>query len=161
MKIHNKTLYFTRKLLLILLFSSLFINCSIKEKPEFVSVKNIAVTDSNSQSITLKADALFKNPNAISGKLWTDKIKVFVNSNEMAIVLSEAFDVPSKAEFTIPLVAKIATKELISDKNLSGLLSSLFSQKLEIQYKGDIEYKVFGFSHKYSLDKTETVKIKL
>lgn len=149
-----------QSIILLTLFLTIF-SCKVKEKPEFISLRNIAVTDSNSKSITLKADALFKNPNAISGKLWTDEIKVFVNGNEMAIVSSEAFDVPSKSEFTIPLVAKIATKELISDKNLGGLLSSLLSQKLQIQYKGDIEYKVFGFSHKYSLDKTENIKIKL
>ena len=31
-------------------------------------------------------------------------------------------------------------------KNLSGLLGSLLTKKIKVQYKGDINYKVFGFS---------------
>ena len=35
------------------------------------------------------------------------------------------------------------------------------SKKIKVQYKGQIKYKVFGFSHRYDVDKTENVKIKL
>ncbi len=149
-----------KSLILLTVFTTIS-SCKVKEKPEFIGVNKIKIVESNRQFITLKANALFKNPNSIGGELQTDEIKVMINGNALATVSSEAFKVPAKNEFTIPLTAKIETKELIRDKNLSGLLGSLFSQKLEVQYIGDIKYKVLGFSHTYSIDKTESVKIKL
>ena len=68
---------------------------------------------------------------------------------------------PAKKDFTIPLTAKISTDSLYSNNNLGGLLGSLFSKKIKVQYKGDIKYKVFGFSHTYAVDKTEDIKLKL
>lgn len=137
-----------------------FISCSVKEKPEFLRVENIKVLESTSKTITLTADALFMNPNDIGGELKTDGIKVIVNGNELASVSTESFKVPAKKEFSIPLKADVPTDSLFSDKSLSGLLGSLISQKLKVQYKGEIKYKVLGFSHSYKIDETEDVKIK-
>lgn len=135
-------------------------SCSVKEKPEFLRVENIKVLESTSKSITLSADAFFKNPNDIGGELKTDEIKVFINDNEMASVSTESFEVPAKKEFSIPLKANVPTDSLFSDKSLSGLLGSILTKKIKVQYKGDIKYKVMGFSHTYAVDKTEDVKIK-
>ncbi|MBJ6369008.1 LEA type 2 family protein [Snuella sedimenti] len=135
-------------------------SCTINEKPEFLSIKNITVLESTDKHITLSANAFFLNPNDIGGSLKTDKIKVFINNNEMATVSAETFEVPAKNEFSIPLKARIPKDSLFNNKNLSGLIGSLFSKKVKVQYKGEIEYKILGFSHSYSLDKTETIKIK-
>lgn len=148
------------RLIILSTISSLFFNCSIKEKPLFVNVDNIKVLESTSKSITLTADAHFLNPNDIGGKLKTDEIKVYVNDNEMASISTKSFDVPAKKEFSIPLKANIPTDSIFSNKNLGGLIGSLFSNKIKVQYKGDIIYKVFGFSYKYDVDETETIKIK-
>lgn len=136
-------------------------SCTIKEKPEFLRVENIKVDDTNSKFIILSANAYFKNPNDVSGELKTDEIKVFVNGNQLATVSSENFKVPAKNEFFIPLKANIPTDSLFSDKSLSGLLGSLLSQNLKVQYKGQIKYKVYGFSHSYNIDETEDIKLKL
>ncbi|GAA3588976.1 hypothetical protein GCM10022396_02710 [Flavivirga amylovorans] len=133
----------------------------MSEKPEFLYVENIKVKESNSKHITLTADAFFINPNDIGGELKTDEIKVFVNDNEMATVSTKSFKVPAKKEFSIPLKANIPTDSIFSDKNLSGLLGSLFNKKIKVQYKGDITYKALGISFIYNIDKTENVKIKL
>ena len=79
----------------------------------------------------------------------------------MATVTTESFKVPAKKEFSIPLKANIPTDSLLSAKSLGGLLGSLLSQKMKVQYVGQIKYKVFGFSHTYDVDKTEDIKIKL
>lgn len=137
-----------------------FFSCSVNEKPEFLGVENIKVLESNSKYVTLTADALFLNPNDIGGELQTDEIKVFINDNEMGTISTKSFEVPVKKEFSIPLKANIPTDSIFSDKNLSGLLGSLFSKKIKVQYSGDIKYKVLGFSSTYTIDKTEDVKIK-
>ncbi len=138
-----------------------FFGCSVKEKPVFLNVENIKVIESTSRYVTFTADALFLNPNDIGGELKTEEIKVFVNDTEMASVSTESFKVPAKKEFSIPLKANIPTDSIFSNKNLGGLIGSLFSKKLKVQYKGDIIYKVLGFSYTYNVDKTENVKIKL
>ncbi|WP_237239520.1 LEA type 2 family protein [Wocania arenilitoris] len=138
-----------------------FLSCSVKEKPVFLNVENIKVIKSTSNHITLTADALFLNPNDIGGELKTDEIKVFVNDTEMATVSTKSFKVPAKKEFSIPLKANVPTDSIFSNKNLGGLIGSLFSKKIKVQYKGDIIYKVLGFSYTYNVDQTEDLKIKL
>jgi len=79
----------------------------------------------------------------------------------MAHVSAESFKVPARKEFSIPLKANISKDSLFSNNSITGLIGSLFSKKIKVQYKGDIKYKVLGFSHTYSVDKIEDVKIKL
>ena len=142
-------------------FISVLISCTVNEAPEFIGIKNIKVVESSKTFITIKGDGLFKNPNDIGGKLQADEIIVYVNGNEMATVTSDSFNVPAKEEFTIPLKVNIPTDSIFSNKNIGGLIGSLFSQKIEVKYQGKIKYKVFGFSHSYTVDETENIKIKL
>ncbi|WP_296313902.1 LEA type 2 family protein [Winogradskyella sp. UBA3174] len=149
-----------KRLLMFLLTFTLVFNCSITEQPEFVRLDNIKVIDSNSKNITLSADALFLNKNDVGGTLKTDDIKVYINDTEVATIVSDEFDVPRKKNFTIPLTVAVATESLIDKKSLGGLLSGLISQRLKVQYKGDIKYKVLGYSSTYTVDETQEVKIK-
>lgn len=146
-------------IILLTLYISLF-SCTVTEKPQFIGLENIEVLESTSKFITIGADAFFINPNDIGGKLNTDAIKIFVNDTEMATVSTKTFDVPAKNEFHIPLNTKIPTDSLFSNKNIGSLLGSLFSKKVKVQYKGDIQYSILGFSHAYRIDKTENIKIK-
>ena len=149
-----------RKNVILLTIVLLVFGCKVKEKPEFVGVENIKVLESNSNYVTFSADAVFVNPNDIGGELRTDAIRVYVNDNEMASVSTESFKVPAKKEFTIPLKADISTDSILSNKNIGDLIGSLFTKRIKVQYKGDIKYKVLGFSHTYEVDKTENIKIK-
>jgi hypothetical protein len=150
-----------RKFIILSTILIAIIGCSVKEKPVFMRVENIKIDESTSKFVTLTADAYFMNPNDIKGELKTDAIKVYINHNEMARVTTESFKVPARKEFSIPLRADVSTDSILSNKSLGGLLGSLISQKMKVQYKGQIKYKVFGFSHNYDVDVTEIVKIKL
>jgi len=149
------------KPLIILSTICIFFSCTVNKKPEFVGLENIKVLESTSKYITITAEALFVNPNDVGGEIQTDEIKIFVNDNEMSTVSTKRFEVPAKKEFSIPLKAIIPTDSLFSDKSIGGLIGSLFSKKIKVQYKGDIKYKVLGFSSTYAVDKTEDIKIKL
>jgi len=150
-----------KKLIILLTISICFLSCTIKEKPEFLRVENINVQESNSEFIVLTADAFFNNPNTVGGTLETEGITITVNNMEVGTVSSKAFKVPAKKEFSIPLSANIPTKKLLNLNNLSGLLSSVLNKSMKVQYKGDIKYKIFGFSHKYTVDEIEDIKIKI
>jgi hypothetical protein len=143
----------------ILLFT--FLSCTVRETPEFIGVKNIKVVESTKTFVTIEGEGLFRNLNDIGGELKAEGIKVYINGNQMATLTSESFDVPAKEEFTIPLKVNIPTDSIFSNKNIGGLIGSLFSKNIEVKYQGTIKYKVFGFSHSYIVDETENVKIKL
>ncbi|SHH77367.1 LEA type 2 family protein [Winogradskyella jejuensis] len=150
-----------KRFILISAFFSLLFNCTVTEKPEFLGVENIKVLDSNIKTITLSADAKFLNPNDVGGTLKTDDLSVLINDTEVARFETKSFDVPSKKSFTIPLTVTVATDSIVDKKSIGGLLGSLISQRLKVQYKGEIDYKVFGYSSSYFVDKTQDVKIKL
>ncbi|MDC1265168.1 LEA type 2 family protein [Flavobacteriaceae bacterium] len=147
-------------LLLIVLTSS----CAIKQKPEFIKIDGIQLVDANSRTLTLKADALFNNPNDVGGRLNTEGVTVYVNDIMMGVVRSEEFKVPAKKDFSVPLQIEVNTKDLLNkDPNgfLSGLLNSVLNRTLKIKYEGVIQFKALSFSYSYPINKTEIINIKL
>lgn len=143
------------------LFFSLVFNCTITEKPEFIGLDKIEVVNSDLNLITLSAEAMFNNLNDVGGTLKTDDFKVYINETVVASIISEEFDVPSKQSFRIPLIVSVATDSLLDKKSLGSLLGSLVSQQLRVRYKGEIDYKVLGYSSTYAIDELQTIKIKL
>jgi len=161
MKIHINHMIFFKDNKLVFLFFILFYNCTFTEKPTFVGIENIKIVDSNIKTITLNSEALFYNHNDVSGQLETKDLKVYINDSEVAQFKTEKFEVPKKKEFTIPLTIEIKTDSIINNKSLGGLLGSFVSQQLKVQYKGSLNYKIFGYSSSYPVDVTQTLKLKL
>lgn len=149
----------------ILYFSILFLlitSCAIKKKPVFIKVDNVKIISIASDTIRLKAEAFFKNPNDVGGKISTDEIKVIINGAEVAQVSSEEFKVPARKDFVIPLKVVIPAKRVYeNNKNgiIGGLINSILNKSLKVQFKGDLKYKVLGFSNVYPIDKTEEIKL--
>lgn len=151
-----------RKLILLLTVTTSILSCTVKEKPIFKGIEHIEVVDSNSKAITLKATALFENPNDVGGNLKSDAISIYVNDIKLATLSSESFDVPARKEFTIPLKVAISTNSILKMRGtdaISSLISSLLKKKIKVQYKGKLIYKTFGFSYSYPIDETEMVKL--
>ncbi|TVZ55202.1 late embryogenesis abundant protein [Lutibacter sp. Hel_I_33_5] len=143
---------------IILLISS----CSVKKKPVFIKVDDVKVVSLKLDTIRLSANAYFKNPNDIGGKISTDEIKVIVNGAELAQVSSEEFKVPARQEFAIPLKVVIPSNRIFeNNKNgiLGGLLNTFLNKSIKVQFKGDLKYKVLGFSKVYPIDKIEEIKL--
>lgn len=141
----------------------LITGCSVKKKPTFLKVDDIKFLSFKSDTIRLQANAYFKNENDIGGKIATDEIKVIVNGAEVAQVSSEEFKVPANESFFIPLHVVIPSTKVFENNQggiLGGLLNSLLNKKIKVQFKGDIKYKVLGFSSVYKVDKTQELKIK-
>lgn len=152
-----------RVFIIVVFIFSVVTSCSVKKKPVFLKVDDIKVLSFKTDTIKLQAKAYFKNENDIGGKISTDEIKVLVNGTEMAQVSSEEFKVPANEEFEIPLKVVVPTNKVFENNKggiLGGLLSSLLNKSLKVQFKGDIKYKVLGFSSVYPVDKTEEIKIK-
>lgn len=151
----------TKRLFIFFVFFSLFFKCTFTEIPEYIGLENIKVLQANKKTITLSANAHFKNPNDVGGQLQAKDLKIYINDTEAATLTSKRFDVPSKENFDIPLIVELATDRIINKKSLNGLLSSLISQQVKVQYKGHIDYTVLGYSSTYNVNETQDIKIKL
>jgi len=152
---HKSVLYVA---ILFLAFS-----CKLKEKPEFVRINTIDVVHADLQTVQLKAEAVFMNHNHVGGTLFTDNIEVFVDDELIAKVSAEEFKVPSQDEFTIPLLVNFDTARLLDSKNnniLGALLKQFLNKKVIVRFKGELIYKVVGFSDSYLIDHIEEVQIK-
>lgn len=150
------------KKLLYFFVLAFILSCSINEKPIFIKVDDLKISSITADTIRLKAKAFFKNPNDIGGKLATDEIKVLIDGVEVAQVSSEEFKVPAREEFFIPLKVVVPAKKVFkNNKNgiLGGLLNSLLNKSIKVHFKGDLKYKVLGFSHVYIIDKVEEIKL--
>lgn len=150
-----------KKTVLIFVVLLLVISCSVRKKPVFIKVDDIKVLSFKTDTIHLQAKAYFKNENDIGGKIATDGIKVFVDGKEMAEVFSDEFKVPANKEFAIPLQIKISSKKVFNQGILGGLLNSVLNKGLKVRLKGDLKYKIFGYSNVYPIDKTEKIKVKI
>lgn len=152
-----------KKLAYLLVIFFIVTSCSVKKKPVFLKVDDLKLLSFKTDTIRLQANAYFKNENDVGGKISTDEIKVLVDGVDVAQVSSEEFKVPANKEFAVPLIVVIPSKKVFSQKGgiLGGLLNSVLKNNLKVQFKGDIKYKVLGFSNTYKIDKTEELKIKL
>lgn len=145
-------------------FSILFlfiISCSVNKKPIFLKLDDIKIVSFKMDTIRLKTMAFFKNENDIGGKILTDKIKVIINGIEVAEVFSEQFKVPANKEFSIPLEVIIPSQKVFKNNKggvLGGILNSVLNKSLKVTFKGNIRYKVLGFSSVYPINKTEEIK---
>ncbi|MCI2229692.1 LEA type 2 family protein [Polaribacter sp. MSW13] len=152
-----------KKLLYFITLSLLISSCAVKKKPIFIKVDNIKIVSFTSDTIRLKAEAFFENPNDVGGKISTDEIKVIINGAEVAQVSSDEFKVPARNEFTIPLNVVVPAKKVFeNNKNgiLGGLINSVLNKTVKVQFKGKLNYVVLGFKKEFIINKTEDLKIK-
>ena len=88
-----------KKLIFICAIFLLISSCAVKKKPIFLKVDDVKLLSLKSDTIRLGANAYFKNPNDIGGKISTDEIKVIINGAELAQVSSDEFKVPARKDF--------------------------------------------------------------
>ncbi len=149
----------------VLYFSILFLlmsSCAVNKKPIFIKVDDVKIVSASSDTIRLKAAAFFENPNGVGGTISTDEIQIIINGASIATVSVDEFKVPSRAVFSVPLTAVIPTKKVFqNNKNgiLGGLINSLLKKSIKLRFKGNLKYKVFGFSNTYPIDKVQEIKL--
>jgi hypothetical protein len=59
-------------------------------------------------------------------------------------------------------MAVIPTKKVFqNNKNgiLGGLINSFLNKSIKVRFKGNLRYKVFGFSNTYPIDKIQEIKL--
>jgi LEA14-like dessication related protein len=95
---------------------------------------------------TLRANAIFYNPNDMHGRLKKIEVVIFVNGKKAAHVDQRLKTIiPAKGEFKVPLEVKLSIKELGFMDTLLGVLGG---KKFEVRYEGKLKltYRGIPFS---------------
>lgn len=141
----------------------LMLTSCVSKKIEYQKVENIKVLELSSKEITLSADAIFKNPNILGGKVIPDNIVVYVDDKEVTTVESTEFKVPAVKDFAVPLKVTIPFDKLPGNNGggILGVLLNGLTKSHKVTLKGDLNYKVAGFKSTYKIDYTEELKLEL
>ena len=141
----------------------LTLNSCVNKDIEYQKLENLKVLSLNSNEITVSADAIFKNPNILGGKVFPEDLKVFINDDEITTVKSKEFKVPAVKEFSVPLEATIPFKKIpgYEKGGIMGIIMGGLSKTYKVSFKGNLKYRVAGFKSSYKINHTEELKLAL
>lgn len=151
-----------KQYLTILIGILLFTSCTEPKHPEFQNIDNVKLVESNKINLVLSADLTFLNPNLVGGTMQLENVDVLINDQQLGQVQSQDFEVPAQKEFVIPMTFTFTYDDIKknAEENILGILNTLVTKKLKVQYKGDVIYKLGVFKYAYPLDYKEEIKLK-
>lgn len=127
-----------------------------REDIELVDIRDV-VFDATTDP-TLKANAIFFNPNNARGRLKKINVEIFVNGRRAATVdQSLRTAIPANGEFTVPLEVKLALKEMGFMDTLFGMIGG---KKLDVHYKGFLRLSYRGLPIRVPVDYKDEVRIR-
>ena len=144
------------QILLFIMLAWVFFQC--KGPHEDIVLKQIrdVVVDANTDP-TLRANAIFYNPNDMRGKLKRINVDVFVNGKKGARVDQKLkTEIPANGEFTVPLEVKLSIKELGFMDTLLGVLGG---KKFEVRYEGTLRLNYRGIPITVPVNYKDEVRI--
>ena len=151
-----------KKLLLLLVVGLLFFACKVTEKPEFVGVNSLKIKSVSAKDFTVLANLQFKNKNDVGGTLQAKDIHVFIDNIDVATINTATFNVPKQKEFELPLTVNIPFDKVYKNNKqslLESVMNVVSNKKMNILYKGVIDYKLLGFQYSYPLDYTQELTL--
>ena len=143
-------------LLSLLGLALIFFQCQKPDQDIVLRRIKDVVVDANTDP-TLKANAIFFNPNKVRGKLKEINVQIFVNGKKTGHVDQKLHTViPSQGEFTVPIEVNLAMKELGFMDTIFGLLGG---KKFDVKYEGFLKLSYHGVPIKVPVDYKDEVRI--
>lgn len=149
------------KIVLFISISLLLFSCNINEKPEFNKVKSVKIVNQSTKEIEFLVNLEFNNPNLLGGTFHSENLRFFINDYELSQLKTEQFEVPANDIFEMPVFIKL-DKESIKGNTLeiiSKLAQIAFTKNIDLTVKGDLNYKVMGYSNAYKIDYQEKIDL--
>jgi LEA14-like dessication related protein len=139
-----------------LITALLFNSCKVPDQDIVLRQVKDVMADASSDPV-LKGEAVFFNPNSISGKLKHIKIDIFVNGKKAGEVdKNYALRIPAKGEFSVPLEVKLNLQEMGTLKTLLGVLGG---KKFDIKYVGSLRLSYHGMPVKVPIDHSSQLRV--
>jgi len=146
-----------KNICLILLLTFIAIGC--KRPKEDIVLRQIRdiVVDATTEP-TLRANAIFFNPNSMRGKLKRINVDIFVDGKKAASVNQELKTViPANNEFSVPIEVKLAIKELGFMDTLLGMIGG---KKFEVRYEGSLKLTYHGFPINVPVNYKDEIRVR-
>jgi len=143
-------------LILAVAFPLLLQSCQKPDKDIILRQVRDVVADASSDPM-LKAEAVFYNPNKISGRLKNIKVEIFVNGKKAGVVNKDyTIRIPARGEFSVPLEVRLNMKEL---GTLNTILGVLGGKKFDIKYVGNLRLTYHGVPVKVPIDHKSQIRV--
>ena len=158
MALKRKMKYKLRSLFAVGLATAMMVFTSCQKPDKDIVLKGITdvVADANDDP-TLKANAVFYNPNNVGGRLKNIDIEITVNGKKAGTVKQDyKLKIPAKGEFSVPFAVKLNMKEL---GTLSTLLGFLGGKKFDVHYKGNLKLTYRGIPVKVPVDHKDQIRV--
>ncbi len=134
------------KYLIYLLAFGILTACSVPKEVSFKRIENLQLSAISFQekNITLKADAIYHNPNSVTLQVKGVRAKAYIDGEEVSTIREQLeTEIPANADFALPINIEIPTKKVLG--NLGGLLKQLTNKKqATIKLEGAINVEVLG-----------------
>lgn len=129
------------------------------DPPELKAIQNLGLNSFKDGIAELHADAVFHNPNKVRAKIRAINIKVYVDDKEAASINQKMKTViPAKADFTVPIDARISLKDLSA---VNTLLSVFTGKKMLVRYEGYMRLSYNGVVFKVPVNHKEEIRVRL
>lgn len=152
-----------KHLLTILILSISFFSSSIAapDSPEFVRTKNWKIEKIASGNLVLSTVAVFYNPNKAKAKLLDINLDVILGETKAGNVsqIEQKIKIEKESAFEIPLKIDIEP-ETSAWGYVSGFVSALTLQDIDVEIKGKVKISVLGIPLKIKVDEKEVVNAK-
>jgi LEA14-like dessication related protein len=158
MKLKQLTSGFLFKSIGLLVLSAMIVLQSCQRPHEDIVLKQVRdiVADATTEP-TLKAEAVFFNPNNMSGKLKHIDVDIFVNGKKAGKVDKDyKIKIPANGEFSVPLEVKLNMKELGFVDTLLGMIGG---KKFDIQYVGKLNLNYRGIPIRVPVDYKSQIRV--
>jgi len=142
--------------IVLFMLACILVSCSGPKEPIVLRQIKEVVADATS-SPTLKAQAIFFNPNSTRMRLKKIDVDIYISGKKVGEVDQDLMTIiPANDEFTVPLEVKLAMQDF-------GILDTLFgmlgAKKLEIQYKGSLKLTYHGLPIRVPVDYKDEIRL--
>lgn len=130
---------------------------NIVKSPQFVAMQNLKFGGLTTNGATLKAEAVFNNPNRIGVQLTQTNLDVLVNQKNAAHV-TQAYQVkvPAHSDFKVPVDINITPAQLMADG--WGFITG---KKIKVRYKGSVTIRALRRNFNVPVDYEQEVDMSM
>lgn len=142
----------------------LFVACQeMAKEPVFKEMTNIKVADFKGDIVTLKADALFNNPNLFGVQIIKTDVQVEVNGNKVGKVNQvKAAEMPAMSDFSVPVEIEFDTNKVFKSGGFWGkALEVLANRSLKVKYNGTVTVKALEIELELPIDFENEIELNL
>lgn len=131
------------------------------KEPSFVRIRQLTVDTMVGNIATVKAIAVFNNPNTLDAQLLNTELKAYSNDAFIGTVSQTAITtIPGNSDFDVYLTLKADVMKLGYSQSLSGLLTNALSRTKEVpvKFEGYCRIKILGAVHKIPVSFEDKLK---